>query len=67
MIDNTVLKMNILGGMNEFILREGDEDVYAKWIEVVPDCCTEEDLEFIANDKAIWVEVCELFTELIQY
>lgn len=61
-----VLKMNILGGMNEYILNLGDEDIWETWIALgVPDAATEDDLEFIATDEETWVEVCRLFGRLV--
>lgn len=60
-----VLKMNILGGMNTYILEKGDEDVMAIWFEkALPDQCTEEDLETIVDDEELWCATCGLFGQL---
>ena len=61
-----VLKMNLLGGMNDYICNElGDEEAWMRWINIVPDQCTEEDLEYIASDKMLWVDACLLFGDLV--
>lgn len=66
MFDIITLKMNILGGMNEYIKNCGDEEVWARWIESVPDECTEDDLLDIAEDESSWRYVCDLFGRLIR-
>jgi hypothetical protein len=60
-----VLKMNILGGMNSYILEKGDEDVMADWFQYgLPDNCTEEDLAEIVDDEELWCDICGLFGRL---
>lgn len=62
----TVLKMNLLGGMNAYIIDYGDEEIWEEWIaEGVPDCATEDDLQFIAEDDELWVDTCKLFARLV--
>ncbi len=60
----TVIKMNLLGGMYEFIGQ--DEDAYAEWIALCPDEPTEDDLKEIAEDDELWVSACELFGRLVK-
>lgn len=60
-----ILKQNILGGMNEYIIELGDEEVWEWWITVFPDEVTEDDLIFIAEDELLWVEVCTLFGKIV--
>lgn len=66
MEEMTILKMNILGGMNEYIKNLNDENAYMTWIYVVPDECDEEDLRTIAEDSELWVETCRLFGRLVE-
>lgn len=67
MNETKILKMNLLGGMNDYICNElGDEEAWGRWISLVPDACTEEDLEFIAEDDELWTMACELFGRLVK-
>lgn len=58
------LRMNILGGMNELIKEIGDENIWERWIETMPDEATEDDLKFIAKDKELWALVTREFSSL---
>ena len=63
----SILKQNILGGMNSYIRELGDEDIWEVWIAYgVPDEATEDDLQFIADDDESWRETCSLFGQLIK-
>lgn len=61
-----ILKMNLLGGMNTYVRDLGDEEAWDLWITIVPDEVTEDDLEYIANDKELWTDVCVLFGEIVK-
>lgn len=62
-----VLKMNILGGMNSYIIENGDEMIWESWITAgVPDCATEDDLRWIAENEGEWVDVVALFAKLVK-
>ena len=62
-----VLRMNMLGGMNEYVQCFNDEEAYYNnWIYLVPDECTEDDLESIAEDDESFNDVCILFGKLIK-
>lgn len=65
MSEMTTLKMNLLGGMNEYIKEMGDESIWMRWIMLVPDECTEDDLQFIAEDEELWTDTCKLFGKLV--
>lgn len=61
------LRMNMLGGMNEYVKCMNDETAYYEyWICLVPDECTEDDLESIAEDDESFNDVCILFGKLIK-
>jgi hypothetical protein len=61
------LRMNMLGGMNEYVKCMNDEDAYYNhWICIVPDECTEEDLEDIAEDDESFNDVVECFAALVK-
>lgn len=67
MTELTLLKMNLLGGMDSYIRELGDEDIWEAWIaNGVPDGATEDDLRFIAEDDELWRDTCELFGRLIK-
>jgi hypothetical protein len=67
MSESLMLKANILGGMNSYIIDEiGDDDIYDKWIQVVPDECSEDDLFDIAMDAELWIDAVNLFAELVK-
>lgn len=67
MTELTLLKMNLLGGMDSYIRELGDEDIWEVWIaHGVPDGATEDDLRFIAEDDELWQDTCELFGRLIK-
>lgn len=61
-----VLRMNLVGGMNEYVKCMNDENAYMAWIMLVPDEATEEDLQDIADDDEMFQEVVELFNKLIK-
>ena len=61
MSDLQILRMNILGGMNEYVRELGDEDLWEIWIEVFPDECDEDELAEIAGDDSIWLSCVERF------
>ena len=56
-----ILRANIIGGMNEYIKAQGDDDLWDVWIRVFPDECSEEELMEMAEDDIIWLEVIENF------
>lgn len=61
-----VLRMNLVGGMNEYVKCMNDENAYMAWIMIVPDEVTEEDLQDIAEDDKQFNDVCILFGKLIK-
>ena len=67
MNDTTLLKMNILGGMNELVKKMNDEEAYYNyWIDLVPDEATEEDLQDIAECEELFKAVCKRFAILVK-
>ena len=63
----SILKQNILGGMDSYIRELGDEDIWEVLIaNGVPDGATEDDLRFIAEDDELWRDTCDLFGRLIK-
>ena len=60
-------RIELLQGMNQYIIDLGDEEVYETWFSLgVPDEPTDDDYEFIADDIEEWVYVCQLFGRLIK-
>lgn len=62
----TVLKMNLLGGMHEYMNELGDDTLYERWIIFgVPHNPTEEDLKIRAEDEEVFAYCCRIFGELV--
>jgi hypothetical protein len=66
--EELVLRMNILGGMNTFVIEHiGDEDILEGWLTFgVQDQATEEDLRFIAEDDECFADVCAYFGKIVK-
>jgi hypothetical protein len=67
--EKTILRMNLLGGMNAYILDnvEDEELIVNNWFVVgVPDGATEEDLQTIAEDDELWVDAVQSFARCIR-
>lgn len=60
-----ILRMNLLGGFNEYILNLGDEEEFEEWYQIYPDGATEEDLAEIAEDEQLWSECCRVFWDIV--
>ena len=56
-----ILRANIMGGMNEYIKEQGDDDLWDIWIEVFPDECSEDELMEMAESDTIWLDVVDRF------
>lgn len=64
MSDLQILRMNILGGMNEYMRELGDEDLLDVWLaDCIPDECDEDTLMEIAEDKNLFKEICYCFAK----
>ena len=61
MNDITLLRANLMGGMNEYMKDHADDLVWESWTQVFPDECDEETLMEIAEDDAIWLDVINKF------
>lgn len=62
-----VLKMNILGGMNSYIMSMKSKVALKKWqSRILPENCTEEDLERIATNEELWMCACSTFGTLVR-
>lgn len=60
-------RIELLKGMNQYIIDFGDEEIYEIWFSRgIPDCPTDSDYEFIADDRVEWVRICQLFGQLIK-
>jgi len=64
MSDLHILRMNILGGMNEYVRELGDEDLWELWIEIFPDECDEDELREIATDDELWLDCVKVFANV---
>jgi hypothetical protein len=62
------LRMNIMGGMNAYVLELGDEDLLDYWFTYgLPDEVTEEMLAEYAEDEEIWMNVIQAFASVIRW
>lgn len=66
-MNNVVLRANILGGMNSYILEcIGDENIHMTWLTGgIPDGADEDELMEIAEDKAEFERIAYLFGNLV--
>ena len=61
-------KVEFIKALNEIILGLGDEDLTDIWLmNGVPDCPSQEDFEFIANDRDSFDEVVNLFVRMSKH
>ena len=61
------LRMNIMGGMNAYVLDLGDEDLIDYWFTYgLPDEVTEEMLAEYAEDDDIWIDVVQAFAKIVR-
>ena len=67
MDEKTILRMNLLGGMNSYVLDYvGDETLIDMWLMTgVPDGATEDDLLEMAEDNELWVDAINTFKRII--
>lgn len=68
MNNSIILRANILGGLNSYIIDEiGNDDVTDLWLtNGVPDEATEDDLMEIAADEKQFAEIADYATYLIK-
>lgn len=53
--------------MHTYIIEMGDEKIWMNWITLgVPDCPTEEDFEWFAENDDEWEDLCKLFGKLTE-
>lgn len=65
-MDDILLRANLLGGMNSYIIQLGDEEILEPWFMCgVPDGCTEKELMEIAEDEDEFRRITKEFAELI--
>lgn len=62
------IRVNTLKGMNKFILEKiNDEELIFHWLEQgVPDCPSDDDFFFIAEDDEEWERVCSVFAWIVK-
>ena len=59
-------RITLLKQMNTYIINLGDEEIWMDWITVgVPDEPCEEDYQYIAENDKSWIDICELFGQLV--
>ena len=64
--EQSILRANLLGGMNSYIIELGDEEILEPWLMCgVPDGCTEEELMEIAEDEDEFRRIVKEFAKLI--
>ena len=67
MNEKTILRMNMLGAFNAYVLDYvGDETLINAWLMCgVPDGATEDDLREMAEDDNLWVDAVNTFKRVI--
>ena len=66
--ETILLRANMLGGMNQYILNIiGDEFVTERWLMCgIPDGCNEDELMEIAKDDSEFLRISNLWNNLIR-
>ena len=60
-------RIDQLKAMHKVMVNSNDENLYMFWITGgVPDCPTDDDFEFMAEDDECYNEACDLFADLIK-
>lgn len=58
-------RVELLKGMNTYMLQLGNETLLGAWfLTGIPDCPDEDDFEFFATDDNEWNYICRLFGRL---
>lgn len=57
-------RYNIVKGMHEIICAMNNEDAYFRWIYIVPDCATDEDLQEIAASDTLFADTVAAFKRI---
>ena len=57
-------RLDLIRGMNALIISMNNEEAYARWIYLVPDEATDEDLQEIAEDDELFDDAITLFCKL---
>ena len=62
------IRVDTLKGMNKFVLEKiYDEELIFHWLEQgVPDCPSDDDFYFIAEDDEEWERVCSVFAWVVK-
>ena len=58
-------KVRQLKAMHDLMCEANDEYIYMAWINLVPDCPSDEDIKDIALDDELYNECFDLFVKLI--
>ena len=58
-------RYELMKSMHNVICAMNNEEAYFRWVYIVPDCPTDEDLQDIAEDDEEFEEVCMFFRELV--
>ena len=66
--ENTILKMNLFGGMTAYIKDNFDEERYRSWLgcaDIFSIEPTEEDIEKVVLNEDTWRYCCQVFGEWV--
>ena len=58
-------RIALLKAQHEIIKYMNNEEAYMEWINIVPDCPTEDDFEFIAEDEELFADAMECFKDIM--
>lgn len=58
-------RTDFVRSMDNIITHLNDENAYMKWIQVVPDCATQDDFEAIADNEELFDSTVYLFKDLM--
>ena len=62
------IRVDTLKGMNKYVLEKiNDEELIFHWLEQgIPDCPSDDDFLFIAEDDEEWERVCSVFAWVVK-
>ena len=60
-------RIDLIRGMNAIVISMNNENAYMRWINIVPDQCDDDDLEYIAESDELFTETVQLFVKIMKW
>lgn len=59
-------RMSMLEAMDTLMYQLNDENLFERWIQVMPDQATEDDYDFIADDEEMFESIVKQFEYIMK-